>query len=234
VSAEAPRGRPRLIGVVVLVAIALVSVSVIASLSLDTGDSDPIQIDDAGEVRKVVGGIPQLDARLGEDDAPVTVRVFNDMQCTGCADFQLEVIEPLISEQVRSGQVKLEFVHYSMSERAAGAAAFGAVAAGLQGQQWQFIELFFRNQSEAQRRGVTQEFLDEVAKGVLNLNVEQWQRDLRDPEVGETLAADDLLAVQLRIPAEPAVVVEGPGGSEKLIETPTAAEIDAAISKVSA
>ncbi len=231
-SAEARHRRPRTIGVVVLVLIALVALAVIASLSLDQGDTDPIKIDGAGDVRKLVGGIRQLGARLGDDDAPVTIQVFNDMQCTDCADFQLDVIEPLIAEKVRAGEVKLEFVHYSVSDRAAGAAAIGAVAAGLQGQQWQFIELFVRNQEEARRRGVTPALLDEVAKGVLNLNVEQWQRDLDDPEVADIVEADDLLAIGLRIPAEPGVLVEGPEGSEKLIETPTSSEIEAAIAKV--
>ena len=107
-SAEARHRRPRTIGVVVLVLIALVALAVIASLSLDQGDTDPIKIDGAGDVRKLVGGIRQLGARLGDDDAPVTIQVFNDMQCTDCADFQLDVIEPLIAEKVRAGEVKLE------------------------------------------------------------------------------------------------------------------------------
>ena len=171
------RRRPRPIGVAIGVGIALIGVAVIASLSLDEGDTDPIEIDDAGEVRKLVGGIPQLEARLGEDNAPVTVEVFNDLQCTDCSDWQLEVIEPLIEDEVRGGDVKLEYRHWSMTERPAGVASYGAVAAGLQAQEWQFIELFFHNQEEATSRGVTQAFLDEVAKGVLNLNVEQWQND---------------------------------------------------------
>ena len=102
------RRRPRPIGVAILVGIVLIGVAVIASLSLDEGDTDPIEIDDAGEVRKLVGGIPQLEARLGEDNAQVTVEVFNDLQCTDCSDWQLDVIEPLIEEEVRGGEVKLE------------------------------------------------------------------------------------------------------------------------------
>ena len=103
----------------------------------------------------------------------------------------------------------------------------------MQAQEWQFIELFFRNQAEATSRGVTQEFLDEVAKGVLNLNVEQWQNDFDEPEVKETLERDDLVAIEERIPTEPAVIVSGPGGIVKLIETPTLAEVRAAIEGVS-
>jgi protein-disulfide isomerase len=233
VSDPGTRRRPRLIGVLVLAGIALALLAFIASLSLDEGDTDPIQIDDAGDVRKLVGGIPQLDDRLGEDDAPVEIEVFNDLQCTDCARWQQTVIEPLIGDEVRGGEVKLLFRHWSMTERPSGVASYGAVAAGLQGQQWQFIELFFRNQDEAIRFGVTQQVLDEIAKGVLNLNVEQWQRDFEQSEVGEKLDADDLEAVQRRIPTEPAVVVTGPGGSRELAETPSLAEVRDAVDDVS-
>ena len=206
----------------------------IASLSLDEGDTDPIEINGAGEVRKLVGGIPQLEERLGEDDAPVTVEVFNDLQCTDCADWQLEVIEPLIEDEVRAGEVKLEFRHWSMTERRHRRRRPTARSPpGCRTQQWQFIELFFHNQDEATSRGVTQEFLDEVAKGVLNLNVEQWQHDFDEPEVKETLEDDDMRAIEERIPTEPAVIVSGPGGIVKLIETPTLAEVRGAIDQVS-
>lgn len=233
-SEAARRRRPRLTGVLVIAGAALALLALFASLSLDEGDTDPIQIDDAGEVRKLIGGLPQLDQRLGEDDAPVTVEVFNDMQCTDCADWQREVVEPLIADEAREGELKLLYRHWSMTERPSGLASYGAVAAGLQGQQWQFIELFFRNQEEAQRFGVTQDVLDEIAKGVLNLNIEQWQRDFEEPEIAETLEQDDLLAVQRRIPAEPAVVVTGPGGSRELVETPTLEKVREAIAEISA
>lgn len=229
---EAPRRRPRLLGLIVIGMIVLIGIGVIASLSLDEGDTDPIEIDDAGEVRKLIGGIPQLEARLGEDDAEVSVEVFNDLQCTDCAEFQLQVIEPLIADEVRAGEAKLEYRHWSMTERAVGVTSYGAVAAGLQGQQWQFIELAFRNQGVAERRGATQEYLDELAKGILSLNVEQWQRDLEEPEVAESLEEDDLRAIELRIPTEPSLVVSGPGGIRELLGTPSLTEVRDAIAEV--
>ena len=66
-----------------------------------------------------------------------------------------------------------------------------------------------------------EEVLDEIDKGVLNLNIEQWQRDFEEPEIAETLEQDDLLAVQRRITAEPAGVVTGPRRSRELGEAST-------------
>ena len=222
-----------MIGVVVLAFCALVLLFVIASLSLDEGEEDQIEVEGAGAVQRLLGGIQQDGAALGPPDAPVTVEVFNDVQCEPCADYQLEVIEPLIAGPVReSGDARLEFHHFPMSRANFGLAAFGAVAAGLQDYQWQFIELFFRNQEEAEGGVVTQELLDQVANGILNFNVEQWQRDMDEDAVREALEEDDTLAAELKLPAEPAIVVSGPGGTRELIESPSLEEINAAIAQV--
>jgi protein-disulfide isomerase len=232
-SEEPRRFRPRLAGVIALGGILIVGLFVIASLSLDEGDTEEIEITGAGEVQQLVGGIRQLGPRLGLEDAPVTVELFSDVQCEPCADYQLETIDPLIADEVRGGDVKLIFHHYSMdADRATGVGGFGAVAAGLQDHQWQFIELFMRNQDEAPNDVISQPFLDQVANGVLNLNVEQWQRDFNE-EIRETLEEDEMLAVHRRLPLEPAVVVTGPRGDRELIESPSLDEIRAAIDQVS-
>ena len=230
---QPPRRRPRLVGVIVLAVCALVLLFVIASLSLDEGEENRIEIEGAGAVQRLLGGIQQDGATLGDPDAPVTVQVFNDVQCEPCAGYQLEVVEPLIAGFVRDqGDVRLEFHHFPMSRAGLGLAAYGAVAAGLQDYEWQFIELFFRNQGEAEVEGVTQELLDQVANAILNFNVEQWQRDMEDDEVRETLEDDDVLAAEQGFPAEPAVVVTGPGGTRKLIQSPTLEQINAAVAEV--
>jgi protein-disulfide isomerase len=226
------RQRPRWLGVAIIAVIALILLFVIASLSLDEGEIDPIEITGVSEVQKLVGGIQQDERVLGDDDAPVTVQVFNDLQCLPCGDYQLEDIDPLIEDEVRGGDVKLEFHHFSTGARNTGVAAYAAVAAGLQDYQWQYIELFFRNQEEGEAEGVTEEFLEEVASRIVAFNVEQWQRDFDEPEVQEQVEADAELVAELRLPAEPAVIVIGPGGSRTLEESPPVAEIREAIGQV--
>jgi protein-disulfide isomerase len=232
VSEPEPRRRPRLIGVLALVGIGLLSLGVFASLSLDKGDTDPIEIEGAGTVQKVFGGIRQQGDSLGSDSAPVSVQVLNDLQCGRCADFQLESIDPLVERYVRPGDVRLEYHHYALGDRQAGVAYFGAVDAGLQGHEWQFIDLFFINQDEARRRGVTDEFLERIAGAILEFNVEQWQRDFDLPEVKDTVEADADYTAELRLTAEPAVIVDGPSSSETLEDSPSLEEIEQAIERV--
>jgi protein-disulfide isomerase len=226
------RRRPRKLGVAILAFIGLILLFVIASLSLAKGDTDAIEITGVSEVQRLVSGIHQDNRVLGDGDAPVTIQVFNDLQCPHCADYQFDNIDPLIEDEVRDGRVKLEFHHFSTGARNTGLAAYGAVAAGLQDYQWQFIELFFRNQDEAADKGVTDEFLEKVAGGILEFNVEQWQRDFDSQEVQDAVTEDADLVAELKLPAEPAVIVVGPDDSRTLIEAPSLGDIREAIGQV--
>ena len=207
----------------------------IVSISVGTGNSDDqVEITGAQEVQSLLGGIQQDDARLGSEGASVTVQVFNDMQCDPCSDWNRDVIVPLIRGPVRDGELKLVAHHFPMTPSGFFRGAYAAVAAGKQDYEWQFIQLFFANQDEAEDVGADQDFLDSIARGVgvVNFNAEQWQRDIDDQDIDETLDADDELAAERGFPAEPAVVVGGPNGSEVLAQSPSLAEVEAAIARV--
>ena len=205
----------------------------IVSISVGTGTEGQIRITGAEETQSLLGGIQQDGARLGPGDAPVTVQVFNDLQCDPCSDWNRDVVVPLIRGPVRAGQIQMIYHHFPMTESGYGLASFGAVAAAKQDYEWQFIELFFFNQEEAKKGGgATQEFLNNVSRAILNFNVEQWQQDQHDSDLQQTLEDDDKLAADRQFPAQPAVVVGGPNGTRQLIESPSLAQVQAAIAQV--
>jgi protein-disulfide isomerase len=193
-----------------------------------------VRITGAAEVQSLVGGIQQDGPRLGSSSAPVTVQVFNDLQCDPCSEWNRDVIIPLIAGPVRGGDIQLVFHNFPMTESGYFLGAYGAVAAAKQDYEWQFIELFFANQDVAEKHGADQQFLNSIARGVgvVNFNVEQWQRDMDDEDVQSTLEDDDKLAAERRLPAQPAVVVGGPNGTRQLAESPSLAEVRAAIAEV--
>jgi protein-disulfide isomerase len=223
------RRRPRPVGLAVLGLIALVLGASVVGIALQKPDDDTIEITGASEVQSLLGGIPQEGAALGADSAPVTVEVFNDLQCPDCADYHLEVITPLIEGPVRDRDVKLVFRHFSLSPRLTTLSSFAAVAAGDQGRQWQYIQLFFINQDEARARGVSDELLERIAAAVLGLELQPWNDELTGGAVRERVEADAALAAERRLPAEPAVVVTGPRRTVELDESPSLEEIEAAI-----
>ena len=112
-------------------------------------------------------------------------------------------------------------------------AAIAAEAAGKQSRQWQYLDTFVRNIEVTKTRAIDETFLREVAEAVPELDPQQWNEDYNDPATEELVRQDAMLAADLKLPAEPAVVVSGPGGQRQLIETPSSDEIEAAIDQVS-
>ena len=235
-SDEVPRRRPRLVGLLALALVVGLLGFAIVSISVGTGteDGEDVQITGAAEVQSLVGGIEQDGPRLGSPDAPVTVQVFNDLQCDPCSDWNRDVIVPLISGPVRDGDLQLVYHNFPMTESGFFLGAYGAVAAAKQDYEWQFVELFFANQDEAEKHGADQDFLNSIARGVgiVNFNVEQWQRDMNGDDITSTLEDDERITAERRLPVGPAAVVGGPNGTQQLTESPSLTQVQAAIAQV--
>jgi protein-disulfide isomerase len=224
--------RSRWIPLTILTLGAIGLMAAFISISVGEHKEEDFTIGGAGEVQELIGGIPQLGDRLGPDDAPITIDVFNDIQCTRCADYQLNVIDPLINEYVRTGAAQMIFRHYPLGGKPVTLGGVAAEAAGEQDRQWQFIEVFVRNLDQVPEEGVTQEFLNEVAAVVPKLDVTAWEQANAGSDAEEAARAGNDLGTQLKIPADPAVVVTGINGSEELDSAPSLEEIEAAIDRV--
>ena len=180
--------------------------------------------------------MPQEGARLGSEDAPVTVQVFDDVQSSDCREGFLATIPALTEKYARPGTVKFLYRHYSNSENEIEYGSYGAEAAAEQGYGWEYIYLFFVNQKEADRFGVTEaenrrsglreNFLDSVAGGVEELERAGMGRSLRRRQgegsaMGKSLQAQEELGSKLGIRYGQAMVIEGADGNETLQENPT-------------
>ncbi len=233
-TATTPAAAPRRGRVAVALALALVAAALLAGiyiLSTSKGRAT-IAIHGAGSVQRIYGGVPQQGARLGDSGAPVTVSLFDDLQCAPCAPYFLSTTPRLVEDLVRGGRAQLALRHFSLSERESEVSAYAATAAGQQGRQWQYVHLFFTNQAKARRTGVTERFMKAVAENVPDIDLKRWDADRSDPAVERIVAADGKLATDLRLPAAPAAIVDGPGGTRKLTDSPTVAEIERAVDEV--
>ncbi len=217
-----------------LLALGLLGIAAaIYSLSVGTGGPQPQAIGGVNDVQRIFGGIAQDGAYIGPEDATTTITVFNDLQCAPCADWEINTIDPLVEKYARTGDARLEFRHFSLAPNDTTLAAIAAEAAGKQSRQWQYLDTFVRNIEVTKTRAIDETFLREVAEAVPELDPQQWNEDYNDPATEELVRQDAMLAADLKLPAEPAVVVSGPGGQRQLIETPSSDEIEAAIDQVS-
>ncbi len=204
----------------------------IVSISVGENRVGPVTVEGPGEVQELIGGIRQLDDRLGEEGAPVTVTVFNDVQCARCADWQAEVVDPLIADYVRTGGAKLVFRNFPLGPKPVTLGGIATEAAAEQDRGWQYATLFMRNLEAVPERGVDQEFLDQIAASTPKLETGEWERALAGDAARASAEEDEELAAELRLPADPALIIEGAGGVETLEGAPALSEATAAIERV--
>ena len=227
-SSQVPQRR-RWIPIVLIAAVtALVGYAIVA-ISVGEGGPLAIEIDGSDAVQRLYGGLPQDEAALGQSDAPVTVRVFTDIQCGECGEWYLALVPALVDGYVRDGRAKIELRHFSQGTRTTQLAAIGGAAAADQGREFQFSHLFILNQDKVPENGVSDEFLLRIASAVPRMEGGEWEEAFEGPSAEEAAREDTELATELRFPVGSAVFVEGPAGSEELPQDPSLAEVERAI-----
>lgn len=229
------RGR---LWVIVALGLALAALGYfVVDVSTKEAGRDVVRVKGIGAAQELFGGIPQEGDRLGSDDAPVSVQVFNDLQCGNCrADF-LATIPGLVENYARPGTAKLLMRHYSIAENPLELGFFGAEAAARQGYGWQYTYLFFVNQEEAKRFGVGDELMASLAGAISELDVPEWQQYLDSHggaggAIATTLEGYEELGTKLGIRAGQAMIVNGPRGTRTLQEGPGLTQVERAIAAV--
>jgi protein-disulfide isomerase len=224
--------------VILALALALTAVGyAVVDIATKEPGRDVVRVDGIATAQELFGGVPQEGERLGSADAPVSIQVFADLQCGSCREDFLETIPALADEYARPGDAKLLIRHYSVAQNPLELGFFGAEAAAEQGYGWQYTYLFFRNQDEAERFGVGEEFMDSLAGAIGNLNVPEWEEYLEDNSgsdgaIATRLEGYDTLGTDLGIRTRPAMIVSGPEGTRTLQDGPPLATIERAIAEV--
>lgn len=212
-----------------VIAVVLVLI-VVNSSSDDGGDTN---LEGAADVNRLLEGIPQNGMVLGDPDAPVELVEFGDLQCPFCAAYAEEILPPIIEDQVKRGEVKIEFRNFTIIGPQSTDAGAAAVAAGSQGRGWNYVELFYRNQGKENGGYADDDFLEAVAKGAGVKDLAKWNkaRASLTAEVEATTAE----AQQLGLSGTPTLLIKGPNtdGLEVLGTPESTGEIEEAIEEAS-
>ena len=211
-----------------LVAVAIVVAALLVVLS-QVGGPGTGSAEDAGEL---YSGIPQDGTTLGEDNAPVTLYLYEDFQCPFCGQFDREMFPDLIDDYVRDGKVRVVSETMAFLGPDSVTAARAALAAGEQNRYWPYHTLLFENQGEENSGYVTNDFLRGLAEDTSGLDVQKWE----DRRAGNSFTKE-LEAVQSKAQAEgvnstPTLIFEGPGGQVKIDRLTDYDQISSAIDKV--
>jgi protein-disulfide isomerase len=237
-AAATPMPRKGRIWIVLALALALFGLGyAIVEIATKPPGRGVVRVNGIDNAQEIFGGVPQEGERLGSSDAPVTIQVFADMQCSSCREDFLSTIPALTTDYARPGDVKLLMRHYSVAENPLELGFFGAEAAAEQGYGWQYTYLFFRNQAEAERFGIDDDFMASLAGSIGELDVPEWEKALETQSGGEgpiarRLAGYDELGTNLGIRTRPAMIVSGPTGTRTLQDGPSLPRIERAIAAV--
>ncbi len=196
----------------------------------------PCQGSPDSSICSLLSGIPQSGNTLGNPNAKVTVTEFGDLECSVCDAFALATNQTtsagsagtgfedqLIQNDVRSGKVKL--VYRSLETASSGnpdqnaflAQQTAAEAAGLQGKEWYYVELFYHYQGQEQTNYVNQAYLNKLAEHVPGLNFSTWQAHLHDQALQSQVQHDQLAAAAHGYSSTPTLTITGPKGQAQAI-----------------
>ena len=202
-----------------VVAVVLVLI-VVSATSSSGGDTN---LEGGAEVDELLTGIPQREMVLGDSQAKVELIEFGDLQCPVCKGYSEEILPPIIENQVKKGQVKIDFRNYTIiGEQSVGAGA-AALAAGAQGRGWNFVELFYRNQGAENSGYADDGFLEAVAKGAGVKNLAKW--DSERGELTGKVEATSQEAQNLGFDGTPSFAIKGPNTEGlELLGTPESTE----------
>lgn len=215
------KGTKRLVAGAVAVAVAVAGLLVVLS-----------QVDGGSGSQETFADIPQDGTRLGAEDAPVTIRFYEDFQCPACAQFARDTLPEVVERYVEPGEVKIISETLVFLGPDSVVAARTAIAAGEQDRYWQYAHLLFENQGAENSGYASDEFLTDLAEETQGLDVEKWEA-ARDKEfIEEELNAAQKRATEANIQATPTLMISGPGGERKLRGAVPMEQVEAAIEEV--
>jgi protein-disulfide isomerase len=212
----------RLLAMVILAAI--VAFALLVLLSQISGGE--------GEVQELLADVPQDGTRLGSEDAPVTIYLYEDLQCPVCARLTRETLPDLIASYVEPGEVKVVSETIAILGPDSIPAAGAALAAGEQDRYWEYSTLFFLNQRRENSGYVTDEFLTNIAEDTQGLDVNQWNETRESGSFESEIDAAQARARDEGVEGTPTLVITGPQGTKKLVGAVPIDQVAAAIDEV--
>jgi protein-disulfide isomerase len=146
---------------------------------------------------------------LGNPDAPVTMIVFSDYQCPGCAQFASRIKPFLEANEVKSGKLKMVYYDLPLTSihQHSFLAARAARCAGDQGNYWEYSDQLFGNQNAwaFKRSAPLKEFKDYAS--AIGLDQAAFETCLQSDSFAETVTANALLAQRLGVNGTPTVII---------------------------
>lgn len=216
-------------GIVAAVGLGAVGFAV-GTNAMGSAVSEPVDLDGADDLRRLTEMATPV--TIGDENAPVTLIVFEDYLCNHCATFSLHEKPRVEEELIATGKARLVYYDYPLNPQAGSfIAARAARCAGDQDRFWDYHNLLMRNQMtwgvEADKIPVFEEYA-----GSLGLDTGAFKGCLNSDQHAEALTANLELARALGLPGTPSVLVGSGNGMSRRLPTYYFQDIKAAVDAI--
>lgn len=149
---------------------------------------------------------------LGKADAPIQVVEFGDFKCAACRTWDTTVLPQLKKDYIDTGKVQLHFINFPFVGKDSTLAAQAGEAIYKQNKDafWKFYDEMYASQESEQKEWITEQFLTDLVKTKLpEINLSQFQQDLKSKEIIDAVQNDKDIALKLNTQGAPTVYVDG-------------------------
>ena len=150
--------------------------------------------------------------RLGQEDAPVEIAVFEDFKCPACQFFDAEVMPQIERELIGTGQAKLHFLNYPFigPDSTVAATAGECVYEQNEAAFWNYKNFVFRAQGPESQEWATPAFLTDIARNNLPaVDADALQSCIEDETYAERVASEREMGTAAGVQGTPSVFVNG-------------------------
>ena len=135
---------------------------------------------DQKETKKEKSYKENLDAQnnlivLGNDQAPIKIKIFSSLTCPHCADFHIKVVPKLKREYIDSGKAQIIFIDFPLDEAAFNAAKL--LHCSDKEKQMKFLDTIYETQNRWVNGSNINDINNNLKKIVKNLGISSVQFD---------------------------------------------------------
>ena len=146
---------------------------------------------------------------MGDENAPLSVVIYSDFQCSHCYNFYNGAEEQFVQQYVSTGLATYEFRSFgnSMGPESSAAAA-AAYCAGDQGKFWDFHDVLYENYSYGNAGGYSEKNLLKFGEK-LDLNMDTFEACVVDGKYADRVAQDLVDGKADGVGGTPSILVNG-------------------------
>jgi len=192
--------------------------------------SEPVELDGTDDLRQLAEmAIPVV---VGDENAPVTIIVFEDYLCNHCAQFSLFEKPRVLSELVEPGIARLLYYDFPLNPQLGSfIAARAARCAGDQDRFWDYHHILMRNQMTWGMESNQIPVFEDYAR-TLEMDVGAFMGCVNSDAHAELVSANLALAQSLGLPGTPAILVGSGNGMSRRLPDYYFASIKAAVDAI--